>query len=566
MRTKILVVLFALALSANPRAQVTIGELVEPAKGALLDLNKTVKGGLLLSTVDLPDFHTIPGTFPGMTPTPADLDAVKTGFRGSLVYNTGLTTPPAGIYVWNGVNWTPVKENCTPALLTLMGPPFAKVDANLTFSVSTGASDFCSQGETYKWYLSGVNNSTYTPLLNETAPSLTTSFATVGTYKVMVEVTNRYTVAPLVKEMSVEITADGAPPVTLIDGQYAVNGELCYDVKGPKPTGQTQEFYDLRKNNFTDGFTNTYTFTYTDSFSDLTVLNPGGIVASVSQPAVTYGSGTGSVSFEITFASDVKDRVIANSGLIQVQLIVSFTNTTTGYTKIAYKNIKVQDATCNCPAKKSATEWLFFQCHNLGADYDITSDADLLGITNTNFREYHGDWYRFGSKNVSVENTATTPVGSLTNWTSSPHDDYPFQNDALDWATENDPCPFGWRLPTSAEWVAVLNYNTYSHYVNGVATTSGWITDNTNNNAGTPTTGYNDVLKIGDYLYLPAVGSRFWSTGALHERGLRGTYWSGNHYPGRSEGNPLLFTNATPNMTTMANRSFGYSVRCVSAK
>jgi hypothetical protein len=40
MRKRILILFaIALALSVNLRAQVTIGELVEPAKGALLNLN-----------------------------------------------------------------------------------------------------------------------------------------------------------------------------------------------------------------------------------------------------------------------------------------------------------------------------------------------------------------------------------------------------------------------------------------------------------------------------------------------------------------------------------------------
>jgi hypothetical protein len=47
-----------------------------------------------------------------------------------------------------------------------------------------------------------------------------------------------------------------------------------------------------------------------------------------------------------------------------------------------------------CPAKISADPYLSgrltFQCHNLDV-LDITSDADLAGITKENFRAYHGD-------------------------------------------------------------------------------------------------------------------------------------------------------------------------------
>jgi hypothetical protein len=97
MRTKILVLSAALALSANLRAQVSIGELAEPASGALLDLNKAVKGGLALSNVKIEHLYEIPVGFPGIS-TPGDVtDQVKQEF-------TGENNIAAGIYVWNSTN------------------------------------------------------------------------------------------------------------------------------------------------------------------------------------------------------------------------------------------------------------------------------------------------------------------------------------------------------------------------------------------------------------------------------------------------------------------------------
>ncbi|MDR2087565.1 MAG: hypothetical protein LBP72_10410 [Dysgonamonadaceae bacterium] len=569
MKKRILVVLsIALTLSANLRAQVTIGELAEPAKGALLDLNKAVKGGLALSNVDLPDFHTIPNGFPAIASQANVTTSVKTGFKGALVYNTGVTSPPAGIYVWNGTNWTPVKENCTPltaANLTLTGLPFAKVGADVTFAISTGASAFCSQGESYRWYKTGADNSTYTLIPDETASSLTTSFSPAGTYKVKVEVTNRYTVAPLEKEATVIIIADGVPPAPYLDANYAVTGDFCYDVKGPKPSSQTQAFYDSRTDGFAGGLTKTYTFTYTNDFSDLTVLNPGGIVASVTQPAVTSGSGSGSVTFEVTFVSDVKSRVLTNNGPIQVELLVSYISykNNVGDTKVAYKNIKVQDAVCGCPAKISATQWLTFQCHNLGADYDIRSDADLANINATNFWEYHGDWYRWGAKTVSLVNTGTND--GAQGWTTTmpdyqePSEDDTSQKDVDGnnlWKAENNPCPSGWRLPTATEWATVIDVsnNAQKHYVDGVAIigSTGWDLDDINN-----------VLKLGDYLYLPAAGARDKSSGQLTYRGHSGYYWSSSE--NGSVGLNMDFKHDAPFMGIQV-RPYGLSVRCVLAE
>jgi uncharacterized protein (TIGR02145 family) len=92
---------------ANVHAQVTIGALENPAKGALLDLNSTNKGGLLLSNVTITSPDSIPfGTnvFPGITEATAD---VNMKLRGVMVYNNGLgTTVPAGMYIWTGYSWT----------------------------------------------------------------------------------------------------------------------------------------------------------------------------------------------------------------------------------------------------------------------------------------------------------------------------------------------------------------------------------------------------------------------------------------------------------------------------
>jgi hypothetical protein len=91
----------------NLPAQVTIGGLDAPRAGALLDLNSGVKGGLLLSNVNITHLDSIPagtGYFPGVN-TPALRD-VNPELRGAIVYNTNETTG-TGVYVWNGKRWRP---------------------------------------------------------------------------------------------------------------------------------------------------------------------------------------------------------------------------------------------------------------------------------------------------------------------------------------------------------------------------------------------------------------------------------------------------------------------------
>jgi hypothetical protein len=79
--------------------------------GALLDLNSTAKGGLLLSNVNIVDLELIPDADPNVFPgvDPADLDE-NWDLRGAVVYNTNPATG-VGLYVWTGRYWMPVAEN-----------------------------------------------------------------------------------------------------------------------------------------------------------------------------------------------------------------------------------------------------------------------------------------------------------------------------------------------------------------------------------------------------------------------------------------------------------------------
>jgi hypothetical protein len=121
-----------------------MGGLEEPKSGAILDLNSTTKGGLLLSNVELPNLYTIPyqGTnpFPGVDDTNYYLDGVKDNFAGAIVYHTGGNGIPAGIYVWNGTNWTSVEENCAPPALILTAPFLVEQGIPVAFSVASDAS------------------------------------------------------------------------------------------------------------------------------------------------------------------------------------------------------------------------------------------------------------------------------------------------------------------------------------------------------------------------------------------------------------------------------------------
>jgi hypothetical protein len=109
MKKKILLLSFALVLNANLRAQVTIGGPTTPKAGALLDLNSTTQGGLVLSNVDLTDLSVIPAnTFVNIS-TQQDTNQE---LAGMIVYNTDAATG-VGVYVWDGDDW--IKPCAPPA-------------------------------------------------------------------------------------------------------------------------------------------------------------------------------------------------------------------------------------------------------------------------------------------------------------------------------------------------------------------------------------------------------------------------------------------------------------------
>jgi uncharacterized protein (TIGR02145 family) len=543
MKKRILVVLFALALSANLHAQVSIGELAEPAKGAILDLNKATKGGLALSVVDLPNFYTIPNGFPGIASQTDVTPAVKSGFRGAMVYNTGVTSPPTGIYVWNGTNWAPVEENCLPAgslAVTLSSSAvLAKTGDPVTFSVSTGVGARCAEGETYEWYRAAAANAygsaAYTTVYPESSKSI--SFSPADTYKVKVEASNIYSASakPTSNEVTVYVTNDGGVPSFLYGTNYDVVGAPCYDVDRSA----------ARADSFATGYGKTDSFVYGGAYSDLQVSceDPHGLVDHIIQPANTSNpAASGKEPFTVVFKPGVKTSVPV-SGRDTVKLLISYN--VGSEAKLALRNIRVQDAACHCPARinRLSDRWLTFACHNLGGE-DITSDSQTLG------REHHGDWYRFGATAVSMAN----PPAHDTNKTWNDPD---YQNDNDDWANEGiPPCPAGWRLPDISELAAVVNKTASDGDLtlvnNTLAWQGTWSTSNSN---------FSAYLKVGDYLYLPAAGLRNHSNGSLSSRGSGGFYWSSSaHATG------VYIYSGTRHVNTSGNEADGVSVRCVAAE
>jgi uncharacterized protein (TIGR02145 family) len=238
----------------------------------------------------------------------------------------------------------------------------------------------------------------------------------------------------------------------------------------------------------------------------------------------------------------VKSLVPTNGDSLVVKLVASYIPEGGGTTtKYAYFEIRVEDGFCICPAKKSATEWIVFQCHNLGGE-DIITSAQLIDLS------HHGDWYRWGALTASLPNKSTTPTDAITTtnwsaaWTSSSTPDFPFQESGDTWTY--DPCPAGWKLPTIAEWTGVKDNN-------GAWTArpdDSWSTNETTN-----------FTQIGDYLFLPAAGYRLTYDGRLANRGSNGYYWSSSASSGNAQ--RVNFDSSVRSVVSI-NGGNGYAARC----
>ena len=113
--------------------------------------------------------------------------------------------------------------------------------------------------------------------------------------------------------------------------------------------------------------------------------------------------------------------------------------------------------------------------------------------------------------------------------------------------TEYDPCPEGWRVPTSAELESLsLNY-------------SEWTTNEEGQN-GYWFCGSNEYTSEVSQIFLPAAGWRNSGGGIAALRGTLADYWSSTFKYPKAE--RLAFDNSGVQMGEAA-RAYGFSVRCV---
>ena len=174
--------------------------------------------------------------------------------------------------------------------------------------------------------------------------------------------------------------------------------------------------------------------------------------------------------------------------------------------------------------------------HNLGANTSLDPDIPVEAI--------HGNYYQWGRPTV-VANT-TTPPGAIAGWNTSNAADGSWLDSSK---TVNDPCPSGFRVPTSQQWQNMLNNTTASNL--------GTFTDSPSNfgSAKVFTSGSNKMT-------LPTSGGRANADGSLLGRGNSGDYWSSTQ--STSPYSFLLAIISGSPAVTSTGRVAGFSIRCIS--
>jgi uncharacterized protein (TIGR02145 family) len=203
-----------------------------------------------------------------------------------------------------------------------------------------------------------------------------------------------------------------------------------------------------------------------------------------------------------------------------------------------------------------------FLNHNLGADTSLDPHTPVVGLQggyvqwgrrgpNTS-GDSRVDWQTAGN----TSNFAAAPTSGdsnnsvITGWSNTIAADYSWRT-VGDVKTAADPCPAGYRVPTSSEWNDVINNN-------DVSRTLPWSTGDTNYGAALHF-GQNAAPKT---LTLPAAGYRDQSSGGLFNRGGSGQYWSSNE-GGTNKAFRLSSNVTTESSGIVTGRTTGLPVRCI---
>ena len=470
------------------------------------------------------------------------------------------------------------------------GSPKNSGEANTLFAAYASNG---SPATSYEWY---VNDQ---PKSNNSA---TFTFATpgnAGSYVVYATALNGCMGGNPAKSATVTVNVTKDNPVD-ISGNYRLSGKNCFDVK--RSNDGTGDCAKLSSR--VDDFASTKTFTYT-FISNTTSFPSTGLTFEVidDNNLIVNKSASGNV-FTVTFRDDINTVAAGRdkTSALKLTIVAKYTDNTNAPKQISL-DVAVQDCTCGCTVKTASGGFITFMCYNLGAAETVktmtpmeqatTSSSTTLGTDS----KVYGDLYQWGRRtdghekrnsavvnisggtnfaydtNSQIPSTLPTHYGKFITTSATPNDWHgnsdSYKNDNL-WNFSvypaNNPCPPGWRIPTSADWASMINGGVpgvAGSNVTGLSTTTGQTLKSGNywkwNPASNGTAGWlvSPDGGVNYTLFLPSAGERLYNNGTISNMGNWGVYYN------TSPGGGTMMSSTQMNPGSTYNKANGHSVRCV---
>lgn len=189
------------------------------------------------------------------------------------------------------------------------------------------------------------------------------------------------------------------------------------------------------------------------------------------------------------------------------------------------------------------------------------------------YRGYqYGKLYQWGRKEGqgykdNVYEDATFPYETTSFGGGTPETDKFYHNwavQAKEWPVESDPCPEGWRVPTSEELVSLVNGLQQNDFVTGLE--SQWTASN--NNTGNRHYGlpgfwfYGSTEDGEEKAFFPATGFYRYDLQGTQIRGMSGCYWSSTAHENGTAWY-MDFNRRGYIDTYFDNQACGRSIRCI---